>query len=479
MTIISQLSYSRSHRRSRLQKMFAIYFKFRGLSAKGFDMLHALALTMSHKWTGLAVGHISEESMKEVLRLMEVYTSLISHDNVQIPFRVFSQRLNNQGEFGDGTAATVYIKRNATLLPETANANLKKTRAEGMKNPLTELDLLLLANESYPHIKGQMKQKVLDILLQSPEFSCKTYSDKDSAILHPPDPGRQLPSGRENITLQYMLGTVNIPELSYEDQARLMDEWFKQLGWDNPGEKMKVAMKKVVAWIGDQLTVDRLRGLFKFRAEDENSFERMDFMILVFGWLHLQMAYANSLHKQYLGTSKGRGLKQAFELLERKGLSCTMTKGPFFHDLNEALHHVAKANILEEWCSFGGVEELDKLQNHTPEQLRELANRIVDEHASGNAMDQMDMLPYKERDEHERQFVMFNRDVLQYIVLGEEISTGKVGIMEDFLPHLVFRFVGSNNNKYANKCLEMLQAIHREWPPEVMYINFKYSELID
>ena len=94
-------------------------------------------------------------------------------------------------------------------------------------------------------------------------------------------------------------------------------------------------------------------------------------------------------------------------------------------------------------------------------------------------MDQMDMLPYKKHDEHEHQFVMFNCNVLQYIMLGEAISMGKVGIMEDFLPHLVFRFVGSNNNKYANKCLEMLQAIHREWPPEVTYINFKYSELID
>ena len=30
----------------------------------------------------------------------------ISYDNVNIPFRVFSQRLKNQGEFGNGTAAT-------------------------------------------------------------------------------------------------------------------------------------------------------------------------------------------------------------------------------------------------------------------------------------------------------------------------------------------------------------------------------------
>jgi len=164
--------------------------------------------------------------------------------------------------------------------------------------------------------------------LESPEFDYKSYVGKGSTVLQPPPPVDQLPHGPENVTLQYLLGSVNIPEASYEDNERLMEEWFKQLGWDNPGERMKVAMQKVVAWIGDQLTVDRLRGLFKFRAEDENSFERMDFVVLIFGWLHLQMAFANSLHKQYLGTSSGRGLKQAFEFLERKGLAKVLTRGP-------------------------------------------------------------------------------------------------------------------------------------------------------
>src|SRR6202046_369368 len=97
--IISMLSYSRSHHHSRFQKLFAIYLKFQGLLEKGFDTLHALALTMSHKWTGNAVGRISKWAMEEVVELMQLFPWLISHDNVQIPFRVFSQWLDNQGEF--------------------------------------------------------------------------------------------------------------------------------------------------------------------------------------------------------------------------------------------------------------------------------------------------------------------------------------------------------------------------------------------
>jgi hypothetical protein len=174
------------------------------------------------------------------------------------------------------------------------------------------------------------------MLLECPEFDYETYYGKGNTALDAPPPVNQLPSGPDNITLQYLLGTVNIPKASYEDNERLMEEWYKQIGWSNIAERMKVSMEKVVAWIGDQLTVDCLRGLFKFRAEDENSFERMDWALFIFGWLHLQMADANSLHKQYLGTSSGRGLRQAFDLLERKGLGRVLTKGPFHHDLNEA-----------------------------------------------------------------------------------------------------------------------------------------------
>lgn len=242
LMVISMLSYTRSHHQSRFQKLFAIYLKFRGLSAKGFDTLHALALTMSHKWTGNAVGRISKQSMEEVVELMQHFPWLISHDNVQIPFRVFSQRLDNQGEFGNGTAATVYIKRNAKLLPDTANEDLKKCRAAGMLNPLSELDILDLADQSFPRIEVHAIYHVLRFLLESPEFDYKNYAGKGSPALEPPPPVDQLPYGPDNITLQYLLGTVNIPEASYEDNNRLMEEWFQQIGWNNPGERMKVAM---------------------------------------------------------------------------------------------------------------------------------------------------------------------------------------------------------------------------------------------
>jgi hypothetical protein len=187
----------------------------------------------------------------------------------------------------------------------------------------------------------------------------------------------------------------------------------------------------------------------------------------MFGWFHLQMAYAGSLHKQYFGTTQSRGLQQAFLLLEKKGLTKPQIKGPFHHDLEEALYHVAEAHIRVDWLELGKVEQLSDLRKQSPEDLLVLAEKIVKQRASSEAMDLLDVKPENQRDEEFRQVIMWNRDMPQYIVLDQAIKNGDVGLMEDMLPHLLFRFLGGGNGKYAGEVLELLQALHRELPAEV------------
>jgi len=159
------------------------------------------------------------------------------------------------------------------MLSENANKNLRSQRAAGMVNPLTELEIFDLANSTYPTIQQHMTYHILCFLLDSPEFDLKTYQHKKDDRLKAPAPVDQLPCGPEHTTLQYLLGTVGIAEVSYEDNSRLINEWFNQLGWDTIAKCIKVSVEKIVAWVGDQLTMDRLRSLFKYCAEDLNSFQ--------------------------------------------------------------------------------------------------------------------------------------------------------------------------------------------------------------
>ncbi|KAJ7621616.1 hypothetical protein DFH06DRAFT_1233093 [Mycena polygramma] len=469
LAVISILSYSRSHHRNRLQKLFAVYFKFRGLSAKGFDTLHALGLTMSNKWTGLAVGRMSKRAMDTVVKLMDLYPWLLSYDNTQISFRVFSQRLDNQGKFGNGTACTVYIKRRATPLSPTANRDLQVKRAAGLENPISLLEIFDLAQAAAPRLIVQTNYHILRVLLDAHKFDFDSYSGKDSNILARPGRINGLPFGPDDITLQYLLGTVGIPEASYEDNERLIDEWLRQLKMDAPEVQQKIGTERLQAWVGDQLTVDRLRNIFQFRSEDSNSFDRLDWMLIPPGWLHIMMCFANSLHKQHLGTSKGRGLSQAFDVLQRKGLGVTHIQGPFYHNINEALHHVADAQIREAWLEVSGTRNLAELRAKTPEQLIVLADTLRREHASTEALNRMNAVhrPKDTHDDIKYQSIMFCRDVLQYIILKSGIKHGDVGLMEDMLPDLLFRFAGGKNSNYTGEVLEMLQGLNKEWPDEV------------
>jgi hypothetical protein len=54
-----------------------------------------------------------------------------------------------------------------------------------------------------------------------------------------------------------------------------------------------------------------------------------------------------------------------------------------------------------------------------------------------------------EQDQQKRQTIMWNCDVLQYIVLDQAIKHGDAGQMENMLPQLLFQFMGGRNSNYA------------------------------
>ena len=91
----------------------------------------------------------------------------------------------------------------------------------------------------------------------------------------------------------------------------------------------------------------------------------------------------------------GRGIKHAIDVLERKGLDAKSTKGPFHHNLEEALYHIAEAHICLDWLAVGGVKSLAKLRERSLEDLFELAQQLMANHVSSLAMEKMKNRPEK------------------------------------------------------------------------------------
>ena len=69
MAALGIIGYVRTRSYNRLQKLFAVYFKFHGMTARAFNIAHTLGLTMSMKWTTESVGALAESAMKNMLAL--------------------------------------------------------------------------------------------------------------------------------------------------------------------------------------------------------------------------------------------------------------------------------------------------------------------------------------------------------------------------------------------------------------------------
>lgn len=307
------LQYSRSHYANRFQQFLSIFFKFKGLTAKGMDILHDISLTMSAKWTTNIVEKLSAESMPEMRKMIQEFSWSLGWDNVLLPLQVFSQSLGKKAEDGNGTAAIIHVKKSATRLPATSVQELRQKRADGMKNPISFNKIYQLHISQQHHIEEKMIDFVLRLLLESEEFnqSGHQYSRKykNNPLLAPSLPVNALPHGPEYISCEYMLPSMPISNSSYEGNLQVPETVRSRIGYHTLEQRKKLATEKIVFPLGDQLTTDRLRGAARARCQDRNSEERLDNLVPVWGWLHGTMAFEKSLHKQYLGTEKGYGFK--------------------------------------------------------------------------------------------------------------------------------------------------------------------------
>ncbi|KAJ3845740.1 hypothetical protein EV368DRAFT_90182 [Lentinula lateritia] len=332
--------------------------------------------------------------------------------------------------------------------------------------------LISTANIRYFFTNAQLFDQRVDIVLQfllsTPEFVqyLETHCN-DPDLAHPP-PVMQLEGGPENIVNGFITPTQDQEEASYEGTLKVMINLLHDLHLNTADEQKKTGLSQFIVWLGDQLTTDHLHTLWHLRAEDHNSFDHFDWMLPLFGWFHLIMAFANSLHKQYLGTSATIGsLHYAFDILKRKDLLSTATKGPFWHHLDEAIHHIAEAHFLASWLAVAEVGKITDLTECTPHILCKLAIRLIEEHSSQKAFHNLDKLPKAKQDPVKQQWIMWNVDVLPYLDLRAAVKKGDVGRMENLLPILLFHFAGGGNSNYMGKILNLLQGLQQEWPEDV------------
>ncbi len=125
------LSFCRSQRHNRLATLWAIHLKACGLSSRAFDALHATGLTMSVKWTSEAFKKISRRELKSAQVAMQSWVCLWSYDNVNIPKRIFSMRVDKENHFYSATAGTVWALPKSVFVSPGINVEYQCVQRDG------------------------------------------------------------------------------------------------------------------------------------------------------------------------------------------------------------------------------------------------------------------------------------------------------------------------------------------------------------
>lgn len=387
------------------------------------------------------------------------------HDNVNIAYKKSSQRIDNQNHFDNGTASTI-LQMPPQVRDILENEHLRRAMTgEDRTSPLPSLDtthIMNAAKQSQAPIHKQHIYHTIQFLLRSPAF--KDYSYLTNASLRPPPPVNVLPHGAAHRTRQMPLGTTQIDESSFEGNNNVITDVLRQVGLSSVDERIRLAVKRVIPWIGDQKTIKLLRGLQSMRGREMNGYDRMDYLLLILGWFHVKLNIVNSIFWTHRGIVTGTGLARDISKLTRIGLAPkTRTSGkPDFHNLQEVILHVLNARIIDCWTKLCGHTTLEAFAASVPhpDNIAKLAEHIVNEYASTKSAH------IAGPDETFRNASLFMRDALIYMELVQSIKLGDVGRMENLIPSLLFMCAGGRNPLYAIEFMEMLDNFLR-WPAEI------------
>ncbi|KAI0693992.1 hypothetical protein BC835DRAFT_1488319, partial [Cytidiella melzeri] len=450
----------------------SVYFKASGLAARANDTTHLYGITMSHSWVYHLIEKLSENARQWMFTDILRYPFLGTHDNLNLAFKVYEQRTNNQSHFDSGTAATIYILKDPSVVWPQRESFLQRHQAQSC-TIITPVEILRLELAAAPRLRIRAIYRVLQFLVNAPAFNFDNYEHKNAAIFSPPPPVLQLPTGKQHAVCQYMPDTVHIESASQAGTRQCMDEWLRQLCLDGPNAQDLPTYKYLLVWAGDQLTTVRIRSIKKDRSKDFNFFQRFRKFVEIFGWFHAQLAVETSIHRQYFKLMNLFGLKHAFDNLKRKGLHTTSIQGA----TQFRAWHIAEAQFRDIWLIVSNNNNIARLRTLSPPQLKEFATRIVDNYVSTSALVQHKALPRQEQDDMLLHSIQLCCDLLDYVDLDDTMKTGDVGRLEDLLPRLLFRFSGGPSSNYAIELLELLQGLRHEWTDELKSFVMRYCWL--
>ncbi|KAJ7150669.1 hypothetical protein C8R46DRAFT_1229603 [Mycena filopes] len=462
-TVCAMLSIARSQKANNYQVVIGMFLLASGAAKREMEVLAHAGLSISYTTIQEHVTLLSDEALKRLKRLVKEKMCFIVWDNLNIAFRVESQRLNSVNHFDNGTTGTAIPVWN----PYTNSDTPLKTLPLGMKPPRTT---------TFPVIDWSSA----DILLspaQAEELSrCCAWQLRRLAIDHIPGLQRlkdalgECPTVDQiavHLTEQYPVPAMHEDESSMEGTIRVYTKILESLGITNEDLQAHGLMFND----GDLLTDSLVDKIESARRNSDGPIEGMKATIRRFGLFHAKMAGCRLVINEHWGKPNSTlpgSLWWENARLARKPMTAgwKAKKATPWKPSHELLQISLAAHLKDGFRIHCGQADLDAwAATATMDDVAAVARRVHDKLFSTAAVDALRAAHPERRDIAHENVVLLNRDALFYIEFVFAIKKGDIGRVVNVLRvWMVMMRSSKTMPKYADAIFETLARIDR-YPP--------------
>ncbi|KAF8170903.1 hypothetical protein K438DRAFT_2059793 [Mycena galopus ATCC 62051] len=477
-TVCAMMSILRSQKANNFQAVISLFLLGSGASKREIEVFAHAGISLSYKSVMNYLAALSREGVLQFQAVWRARMCSVVWDNLNIAFRVESQRLDNKNHFNNGTTATlipIYNPfTNESRTPRgTLPFTMKPPRTSTLPTyPWTAADTLPSASDAEQTercLLWQLKSIALDYI---PELA-----HLKSSL----GPCPEIDQIKVHKTEQFPLPAMHEDESTLEGTITVINKIFAQLGTSSTD----LENHGIVFANGDLLTDNLVNTVEGSRRNEPNIDASMRPLVHRLGIFHAKMAGNRLVVNEHWGkpnaTIPGGLCWEHTQLLQRKPISAgwKSKKAAPWKPCHELLQISSAGHVRDAFRIHCGEASLTEWATRvTFDEFEVIASKVYNSLYTTAAYDEACSRKEAQRDAAFENSVLYNRDSLLYILLVSSIKAGDIGrVVLVFRIWAVMMRSPKTMPKYADAFFETLNRIQTYDP--VLQKFFLYNWLVD
>ncbi|KAK7027626.1 hypothetical protein R3P38DRAFT_2776632 [Favolaschia claudopus] len=456
-TVCAMMSLLRSQKANNFQAIIALFLLGSGAAKREIEVFAHAGISLSYKSVMNYIKTLSQEGIRQFRAVFRSCMCSIVWDNLNIAFRVESQRLDSKNHFDNGTTATLIPVYN----PFTGSSRtLRGTLPLSMKPERTS------SNSTFSWTAADTLPSPTDAAKLD---ECLRWQLKDNALQHIPEfahlramLGRcpEVEQIQVHKTEQYPLPAMHEDESSIDGTLAVYEAIFRHL--ETSSEDLED--HGLVISHGDLLTDNLVNTIEASRRNTPDVLESTRALTRLFGIFHAKMAGNRLVVNEHWGkpnaTIPGGLCWEHTQLLQRKPISAgwKSKKAAPWKPCHELLQISTAGHVRDAFrICCGAASFTEWASKATISDFEQVADKVYASLYTTAAYDQACSVQEAHRDPAFENSVLYNRDSLLYLLLVSSIKAGDIGrVVLIFRIWAVMMRTPKTMPKYADAFFETL-----------------------